>query len=103
MLLAGKVGRCMTLPGYAVRIDQHKGVDMKQTDQTTSGKAGCCAAASQDAGAGAPCSNVTPEERRDMIATAAYYRAECRGFAECCELEDWLAAEAEIDQFMRQD
>lgn len=37
--------------------------------------------------------------RRDrMIATAAYYRAERRGFAPGAELEDWLAAEAEIDR-----
>jgi hypothetical protein len=30
------------------------------------------------------------------IAVAAYYRAERRGFAPGHELEDWLAAEAEI-------
>ncbi len=38
-----------------------------------------------------------------MIATAAYCKAECRGFAEGCEQEDWLAAEAEIDQRLKQD
>ena len=75
---------------------------MKQTDKTTSGKAGCCAAASEGADAGTPCSNITPEERHDMIATAAYYRAECRGFAEGCDHDDWLAAEAEIDQRLKQ-
>jgi hypothetical protein len=31
-----------------------------------------------------------------MIAEAAYYRAERRGFAPGFELEDWLAAEREI-------
>lgn len=31
-----------------------------------------------------------------MIAVAAYYRAERRGFEPGHELEDWLAAEAEI-------
>jgi hypothetical protein len=41
---------------------------------------------------------VTPEERAHMIAEAAYYRAERRGFAPGHELEDWLAAEAEIDR-----
>lgn len=41
---------------------------------------------------------VTPEERARMIAEAAYYRAERRGFAPGHELEDWLAAEAEIDR-----
>ena len=32
----------------------------------------------------------------NMIAVAAYYRAERRGFAPGHELEDWFAAEAEI-------
>jgi hypothetical protein len=39
----------------------------------------------------------TPDERRAMIAEAAYHRAERRGFVDGGELEDWLAAEAEID------
>ena len=34
--------------------------------------------------------------RRAMIAEAAYYRAERRGFEPGHELEDWLQAEAEI-------
>ncbi|MDH5263557.1 MAG: DUF2934 domain-containing protein [Betaproteobacteria bacterium] len=36
-------------------------------------------------------------ERQRMIAEAAYYRAERRGFAPGGEAEDWYAAEAEID------
>ncbi|MBA3034569.1 MAG: DUF2934 domain-containing protein [Gammaproteobacteria bacterium] len=32
------------------------------------------------------------------IATAAYYRAESRGFAYGQELDDWLQAEAEFKQ-----
>jgi len=35
--------------------------------------------------------------REALIATAAYYRAEKRGFASGYEDEDWLAAEREID------
>lgn len=35
--------------------------------------------------------------RQQRIATAAYYRATQRGFAPGYELEDWLAAEQEID------
>jgi len=35
--------------------------------------------------------------RRVLIAEAAYYRALCRGFSDGDPLEDWLAAEAEID------
>lgn len=38
------------------------------------------------------------ERRRRMIAEAAYFRAERRGFEAGCELEDWLAAEAEVDR-----
>jgi hypothetical protein len=33
-----------------------------------------------------------------MIAQAAYFRAKHRGFEPAHELEDWLAAEAEVDQ-----
>lgn len=35
--------------------------------------------------------------RRKMIAEAAYYRAERRGFAPGNEMSDWLQAEADID------
>jgi len=35
-------------------------------------------------------------ERREMIATAAYFRAEKRGFEPGHELEDWCAAETDI-------
>lgn len=37
-----------------------------------------------------------PTRLQAMIAEAAYFRAEKRGFAPGHELEDWLAAEAEI-------
>jgi hypothetical protein len=40
---------------------------------------------------------VTSEERHQLIAEAAYYRAERRNFVPGHELEDWLAAEAEIE------
>jgi hypothetical protein len=38
-----------------------------------------------------------PEQRAALIAEAAYFRAEKRGFAPGHEQEDWLAAEAEVD------
>lgn len=41
---------------------------------------------------------LTPEERQRLIAEAAYFRAERRGFTVGGELDDWLAAEAEIDR-----
>jgi hypothetical protein len=43
---------------------------------------------------------LTPDELRQMIATAAYRRAEERGFEPGHELEDWLAAEAEIKDLL---
>ena len=43
-----------------------------------------------------------PQVRRQMIACAAYCRAEQRGFAGGAEsqLHDWLEAEAEIDRML---
>ncbi len=40
---------------------------------------------------------VTPAEREELIAIVAYFRAERRGFGPGGEVEDWLAAEREID------
>lgn len=40
---------------------------------------------------------ISPEHRYHMIATAAYYLAERRGFAGGYEMQDWISAEAEID------
>jgi len=40
---------------------------------------------------------VGPEQRAALIAEAAYLRAEQRGFAPGHEVEDWLAAESEVD------
>jgi hypothetical protein len=42
-------------------------------------------------------SKIDAEKRHALIAEAAYLRAECRGFAPGHEVEDWVAAEAEID------
>ena len=40
---------------------------------------------------------IDAEKRHALIAEAAYLRAESRGFAPGHEVEDWVAAEAEID------
>jgi DUF2934 family protein len=45
-----------------------------------------------------PVRQVSAEERLSMIAQAAYYRAERRNFAPGHELEDWVAAEGEVDR-----
>ena len=40
--------------------------------------------------------------RHDMIERAAYLRAEQRGFAPGFEVDDWLAAEADVDSIIRE-
>jgi hypothetical protein len=40
---------------------------------------------------------VGPEQRAALIAEAAFFRAERRGFAPGHEVEDWLDAESEVD------
>jgi hypothetical protein len=39
-------------------------------------------------------------DREEMIAVAAYFRAERRGFNYGDPVEDWLAAEAEVDAML---
>lgn len=38
------------------------------------------------------------DEQHHCIEVAAYYIAESRGFDHGCDLENWLAAEARVDQ-----
>lgn len=45
----------------------------------------------------------SPEERQRMIAEAAYYRAERRGFDGGDQTQDWLEAEAEVDARLRRE
>jgi hypothetical protein len=45
--------------------------------------------------------NVSEDERRRMVAEAAYYRAQQRGFTAGGEVDDWLEAEREITQRFR--
>jgi hypothetical protein len=44
--------------------------------------------------------SITPEDRWKMIATAAYHKAEARGFAPGNEVQDWLKAEEEVDKLI---
>lgn len=44
--------------------------------------------------------DVSAEQRHQMIAEAAYLRAERRGFSLGDPLDDWLAAEQEIDTLL---
>lgn len=45
---------------------------------------------------------IKPEERYKMIAQAAYFRAEARGFNGGDPREDWTQAEKEVDQQLMQ-
>lgn len=44
---------------------------------------------------------VTEDQRQQMIADAAYFRAQRRGFGGGDPVADWLAAEAEVDARLR--
>lgn len=62
------------------------------------------AAGSRPTTASAPSDTfIAGEDRFRMIAEAAYFRAEQRGFAPGNEMDDWLAAELEIDALLDQD
>jgi len=50
----------------------------------------------------APPASVNGHDRRAMIAEAAYLRAERRNFCPGYELDDWLAAEREMDSMQPQ-
>ncbi len=45
-------------------------------------------------------SDVPLAVRNSMIAVTAYYKAERRGFVPGGEMENWLAAEVEIEQLL---
>jgi hypothetical protein len=44
----------------------------------------------------------TTEQRKRMIAEAAYFRAEKKGFASSDPVQDWLTAEEEIDKHLEE-
>jgi energy-coupling factor transporter ATP-binding protein EcfA2 len=44
-----------------------------------------------------PASNLSAEQRQEMIALAAYQIAEKRGFVGNHDMDDWLAAEQELE------
>lgn len=45
-------------------------------------------------------SGIDKDERRQMIAEAAYYRFQNRGYEAGCDIDDWLIAEEEIDRLL---
>lgn len=69
-------------------------------DQDMDIKAGQVAAGSKGGSRAGPKPNsqttLTPEERQQMMAVAAFYKAQQRGFAAGHEMDDWLSAEQEV-------
>jgi hypothetical protein len=68
--------------------------------KTTTKKTRTAARHKQGAMAATAAPAVSADERRGMIAKAAYLRGERRGFAQGGEAEDWLVAEQEIDALL---
>ena len=44
--------------------------------------------------------SLSTEQRREMIAESAYFRAERRDFQDGDPVTDWLLSEAEVDQLL---
>jgi hypothetical protein len=61
-------------------------------------KAGSNSAAAKKAASVAK--NLDPAQRANYVEVAAFYIAERRGFAAANHMDDWLAAEAEIDRLI---
>jgi len=59
------------------------------------------AAGAPGKGSGISTEPSSSEIRHALIAQTAYFRAQRRGFVPGEELEDWLAAEAEVDTALR--
>ena len=68
-----------------------------KTRATTSAKTASKASARDTEAKG---DSVTAAQRQHMIAEAAYFRAQQRGFQYGDPQQDWLAAEAGIDQML---
>jgi hypothetical protein len=75
---------------------------MKTTTQAT-GKNKSKASGRQSGGSGGPdrCMSTDACPREQMIAEAAYFRAEQRGFAPGNEMSDWFQAEADVEGLLR--
>ena len=85
-------------PSTIPRPNPPAGVSMRTATPAAPLPAG--ASALPDSAAIAGAAFVEPERRRAMIAEAAYYKAEKRSFEPGCELEDWCAAEGDIDAML---
>jgi hypothetical protein len=78
-------------------IERGDVMDIRETLHVPPRPAAAIVSAVTDALPDDPVLAMPADLRNRMIAEAAYYLAERRGFAPGYELEDWLAAEAEIE------
>ena len=56
--------------------------------------------ATKTSGTDASLLKIAPEERWEMIAVAAYHKAEKRGFTAGGDMQDWDEAEKEVDKLI---
>lgn len=70
----------------------------KKPSKSAAGKATATMGKSRVEGKSKKAKPVSQEERRRLIATAAYKRAEAREFRDMDQVGDWLAAEREVDE-----
>jgi chromosome segregation ATPase len=75
---------------------------MPEVKSTSAAKSTTATKPTKSAGEAQKGKTVTPEERYHMIAEAAYFHAERRGFVMGDSAQDWLDAEAEIDRILQQ-
>lgn len=79
-------------------MTEHSTIDIEKVAASRRVAQATTAKAAQRGGADQRRHPVSAEERERLIAMAAYYRAERRGFAPDGELQDWYEAAAEIER-----
>jgi hypothetical protein len=79
------------------QISSRKQTERKEAEKAAARMAGT---ARPLGGNSASSPRIDPMERRRLVAEAAYYHAERRGFAPGGELQDWLDAETEIGRLL---
>jgi len=90
---------CFSLPaGPAIQSRNLEEIKMKARSEPVKKSKGN-GSSRQASGSGESDSRDCPREQ--MIAEAAYFRAEQRGFAAGNEMSDWLQAEADVENVLR--
>ncbi|HHM04523.1 MAG TPA: DUF2934 domain-containing protein [Gammaproteobacteria bacterium] len=80
------------------KVKKSAGADTRKRGSSAAGKSNASPSTPRRRSPKLPAVVITPEQRRQMIAEAAYYQAEKRGFSGGNPAEDWLAAEREVDR-----